>query len=148
MYVKEDTRLGCKTTTLEFVGILLPFLTHPQLMRSQYVVVKVDNIGCYFGWVNRQSAGDSLANILIRSLHLLASHLACIVPIEHLLRKSCWEACVVDRLSRVSSTTAEDRQLLDSFGQPSLPSCFKEWMCNPVEDWDLPLKLLKYIEKC
>ncbi len=110
--------LGCKTASLEFCGILLPFVLFSELMANQYVVVKVDNIGCYFGWVNRQSAGDYLASMLIRCLHLIRSYLACQVHIEHLPRKSNWEACLVDRLSREKTTWESDRKLVESFGMP------------------------------
>ena len=88
-------RLGNKTTTLEFLGILLPFLLIPRLLSNQVVEVKVDNVGCYYGWLNRHASGDVMASVLIRALHLISSYLACQVHITHLPRKSSWDAVLV-----------------------------------------------------
>ena len=104
-------RLGNKTTTLEFLGILLPFLLIPEQLLNQVIEVKVDNMACYFGWLNRHVKGDVTASILIRSLHLMSSFLGCQVHITHLPRKSSWDAIVVDRLSRSSSTNSQDKRL-------------------------------------
>ena len=87
--------LGNKTTTLEFLGILLPFLLIPRLLSNQVVEVKVDNVGCYYGWLNRHASGDVMASVLIRALHLISSYLACQVHITHLPRKSSWDAVLV-----------------------------------------------------
>jgi hypothetical protein len=142
---EEGCQYGQKTTTLEFVGILLPFLIMPKSLANRYIVVKVDNIGCYFGWVNRQAAGDGTASLLIRVLHLISQYLRCDIHIEHLPRLSTWEAQLVDRISRESSTTKADRDLLNSFSQPDIPDCFAEWLKDPVSDWDLCVFLLKHI---
>jgi len=65
-----------------------------------YVIVKVDNTGCLFGWLNRRAKGDIFDSILNRALHLISSYLSCIVHIGHLPRKSTWEALTTDRMSR------------------------------------------------
>ena len=143
----KGSQLGNKTTTLEFLGILLPFLLIPEHLANIHVTVKVDNIGCFFGWVNRHVTGDVMASILIRALHLISAYLGCQVHICHLPRKSSWDANLVDRLSRARSTTENDKKLLRSFPKPSLPICLAEWMKNPSEDWDLVLKLLDHV-KC
>ena len=75
--------LGNKTTTLEFLGILLPFLLIPHLLSNQVVEVKVDNVGCYYGWLNRLASSDVMASVLIRALHLISSYLACQVHNAH-----------------------------------------------------------------
>ena len=143
----KGSQLGNKTTTLEFLGILLPFLLIPEHLANIHVTVKVDNIGCFFGWVNRHVTGDVMASILIRALHLISAYLGCQVHICHLPRKSSWDANLVDRLSRARSTTENDKKLLRSFPKPSLPICLAEWMKNPSEDWDLAWKLLDHV-KC
>ena len=53
----ESKFLGNKTTTLEFTGILFPFLSYPELLTNQTVVVQVDNIGCHFAWENGYATG-------------------------------------------------------------------------------------------
>ena len=40
---------GNKTTTLELVGVLLPFLTIPNLLKNQHIVSRV-NMACIFGF--------------------------------------------------------------------------------------------------
>jgi hypothetical protein len=49
---------GHKTTTLEFLGILVPFLLILERVKNSYAVVMVDNTSCFYGWLNRQSPGD------------------------------------------------------------------------------------------
>ena len=139
---KQDKFLGKKTTSLEFAGILIPFLMAPQRMAGKEVLIQVDNIGCVFAWKNGYSKEDNLASILVRFLVLLSAKLSCIVHIHHLPRNSSWESCLADRLSRESSTTASDRMLLRSFHGFQLPSMFRDWMSNPVEDWNFPIRLI------
>jgi hypothetical protein len=142
---KKGKQFGSKTTTLEFLGILIPFLLIPDQMIGQHVIVKVDNTGCYYGWLNKNSPNDETASILIRTLHLISCFLECQVHIQHLPRNSNWEAQVVDRLSRESTTTHNDRRLLNSFPKFRLPVKLLNWMENPVEDWDMPQYLLNYV---
>jgi hypothetical protein len=145
---KEDSkgsRFGQKTTSLEFIGILLPFLLIPEKMTGKYIVVKVDNIACYFAWVNRQSAGDETASIFVRTLHLITELIKCDVHIEHLPRMSNWEAEIADRISRKSSTSRQDQNLLNSFNLREIPECLSEWLKNPVNDWSLCMKILESI---
>ena len=84
----KDSRMGNKTTTLEFLGIILPFILIPEMLVNQNIEVKVDNTGCYFGWLNKQVTGDAMASILVRSLHLICSYLGSRVHITHLPRDS------------------------------------------------------------
>ncbi len=39
---EKDVRFGDKTTTLEAVGLLLPFLTNPKMLVNKHIVLKVD----------------------------------------------------------------------------------------------------------
>ena len=147
--MKKNSNLGSKTTTLEFLGILIPFLIIPESLKNQHVVVKVDNAGCFFGWLNKKTSGDVMASILIRTLHVIAYYLECIVHIVHLPRKSSWDAMLTDRLSREKTTTRQDRALLSSFKLPDIPLVLKQWLESPTEDWELPMKLLYYVKnKC
>ena len=49
----KGARFGSKTSTLEMVGIVLPFLLCPDFLLNQHVVFSTNNIGCYFGWLNK-----------------------------------------------------------------------------------------------
>jgi hypothetical protein len=142
----ENGVLLCyKTSLLEFLGILLPFVLIPDQLVNQYIIVKVDNIGCYFGWLNRQLSGDALTSILIRLLHLICHKISCTVHIEHLPRMSTPEASLVDRLSRDSTTTDDDRRLLSKFKKLDVPKSLLNWMNNPTDDWSLPVKVVDEI---
>jgi len=143
----QEKRLGDKTTSLEFLGMLLPFIMIPEMLCNKYVIVKVDNVGCYYGWINKQIPGDEIASILVRSLHLICAFLGCQVHVEHLPRRKTWEADLVDRLSRERSTNWNDRALLRSFGTKRLPDCLSEWMKAPSQDWGLADGLLKHVIK-
>ena len=136
------SKLGSKTTTLEFLGIIIPFLIIPKDLCNMHIVVKVDNIGCFYGWLNKKTSGDIMASILIRALHLISSYLCCIVHIEHLPRKSSWDAEIADRMSREKTTLQNDRKLLNSFNLPKVPECLWRWMEHPTEDWNLANELL------
>lgn len=134
--------LGNKTTTLEFAGILIPFLLQPYLLCNQHVKIQVDNIGCVFAWEKGYSKEDNLASILVRVLVLLSAKLSCVVHIHHHPRNSSWESTMADRLSRSRTTSNQDRKLLDHYSNRRLPPTFEKWMENPIEDWSMPIALL------
>jgi hypothetical protein len=138
----EGKLYGQKTTTLEFLGILVPFMLIPERMVNSYVVVAVDNTSCYYGWLNRQAPGDESASVLIRTLHLLCSALQCEVHIEHLPRVSTKEAEIVERMSRETTTTPEDRALLRRCQAGIFPRSILSWMKQPWADWSLPERVL------
>jgi hypothetical protein len=81
-----------KTCILEFVGILISFLLCPEYFINQHVVVKVDNIACFYGWINRKVTNDSCASIIVRALHLISAYLSCMIHIAHLPRLSTEDA--------------------------------------------------------
>ena len=89
--------------------------------------------------------GDVTASILIRSLHLISSFLGSQVHITRLPCKSSWDAVLVDRLSRSSSTSSQDKRLLASFPGFALPECLLQWLYQPVEDWSLADKLINSV---
>ena len=138
----KSKHLGSKTTTLEFAGILIPFLTCPDLLKNQFIKVQVDNIGCVYAWQNGYCKEDNLASILVRLLVFVSSYLSCEVLMFRHPRDSSWESKFADRLSRSKSTSEEDRKLLESFGSNQLPVSFTEWMENPVEDWSMPKRVV------
>jgi hypothetical protein len=143
---QKGASFGCKTTTLEMMGLIIPFLCCPHLVGGQHVVLKVDNLGCYYGWENKKVKNDTCASILIRSLILISSFLSCYIHIEHLPRLSSWDAQLCDRVSREKSTLNSDKQLLDSFGNPVAPQVLRDWLKQPAEDWELCNFLLEHVK--
>ena len=130
--------IGCKTTSLELVGMIIPLLYLGNVLAGQHVVWRVDNIGCYYICNKGYSTKDNLASIRARLISLISAKFAIVLHIQHLPRLSTWEATLVDRLSRKRSTGPTDRKLLDSFSLPPLNSVFRSWMDCPIEDWSLP----------
>ena len=122
----EAKFLGCKTTTLEFAGILIPFMSCPELLMNQTIVVKVDNIGCHFAWETGYSRTDNLASILVRTLVLISELLSSVIIIDNQPRDTTWEIKLADRLSREKTTTSQDRSMLRSFKGNKLPNTFQE----------------------
>ena len=137
----KEKSLGAKTTTLEFAGILVPFLLFPEKLMNQSIVVQVDNMGCYYAWQNGYTKEDMTASILVRALLLISAKLNSRVIIRHLPRESSWESQVADRLLR-EKTSKNSRGLLSQFPERELPVAFREWMKDPIEDWDLPMRLI------
>ncbi len=141
--------LGLKTTTLEFLGLILPFLAIPKNLKNQHIVLEVDNISCIFAWENKYSKEDDYASVLVRSLSLITAFLGSKVYIRHLPRVSNWQASMVDRMSRKTTTTSSDLRLLESFNVFETPPVLKRWMENPSDDLTLALDLLSLVEeKC
>jgi hypothetical protein len=139
------TDLGCMTTTLELIGLLMPFLMIPELLAGQHIVLKVDNIGCYYAWQNKSVKNEVSASILTRALVLISAYLQCQVHVAHLPRMSTWDACLADRMSREATTGYNDKKLLSSFGNPECPDVLLQWLQNPLQDWSLATKLLQHV---
>ena len=143
----KGSHYGCKSTTLEMVGLLLPFISIPKVLAGQHVVLQVDNIGALFGWESRQVAGDISASILVRSLHLIEALLACKIYVVHLPRCSSPEGTLVDLLSRQGSTTSREKKAIRGTEVSPKSRALVSWLHNPSEDWDLALKITSDVEK-
>jgi hypothetical protein len=150
LIIKKDVKgakFENKTTTLEMIGIIIPFLLIPDQLVSQHILLKVDNTGCIFGWQNKSVSGDNCASILIRALHLISAYLGSVIYMEHLPRVSSWDARLVDRLSREKTTTSADRHLLHTMTSRTLPPRFLSWLEDPDENFSLANDLLSEVEK-
>ena len=143
---EKGVRFGDKSTTLEVIGVLIPFLLCPELLRNQHILVKVDSFGAIFSLINKHAKGDKCASVFVRALFLIASYLECRVHVQHLPRMSDWGAEVTDRLSRLSSTTRQDRKLVQAFDNRPLPVCLLRWFNNPFVDWSLAASLLQHVK--
>ena len=146
--VKKDSkgaRFGSKTSMLEMVGLVIPFLLDPVSLKNQHVVLSTDNMGCFFGIHNMAVKEDICASILVRALMLMAIYLKTTVHVEHVPRVSTWESSMADMLSRRKTTKYTARKLLNSFKETVLPGFFELWLADPKEDWSLSYKCLEYV---
>jgi len=143
---ENGIRFGDKTTTLEVLGLLMPFVLVPELLVNQHVSLKVDCYGTVFGMWNRYSKGDRSASVFIRAIYLVAAYLECTLHVDQLPRVSDWGAQVTDRLSRASTTTVQDSKLVKSFSLRRLPQCIYDWFEQPTVDWTLPVQILDHVK--
>jgi hypothetical protein len=129
------------------IAIVLPFMLIPEQLFNQHLVLKTDTMACVFGHQNRLMKGDETASIFVRAVHLICAYLGSILHIEHVPRCSDWGSEVADNLSREVTTGFLENRMLTRWQNLPVPSDLKMWLQNPTEDWDLPFKLLKYVQK-
>ena len=137
---------GCKTTTLEIVAMMLPFLTEPTILAGRHVVLQVDNAASVFGWHRHHVSHDASASILLRALHLISSYLACYVHVVHVPRVSTNAAFLVDALSRVSSSNPRVIRAIRHASLPAPPAILLAWLSSPTEDWTFAVDLLHHVQ--
>jgi hypothetical protein len=140
---KKGAFFGSKTTTLEAIGLLLPFLVTPLTLKGKHVVFKVDNLAVVFGWENKIVKHDTTASIVIRAIHLMAAYLGVWVHVQHVPRCSDKFSVLADHLSRKSSTSESDMQLLGNTRESEVRGALHDWLRNPSENWALPNTLLE-----
>jgi hypothetical protein len=142
---EKNVRFGDKTTTLEAVGLLLPFMTEPEKLVNKHIVLRVDNMACVYGFENRNCSGDKSASILLQSLHVIGAALGSKIYVEHAERRSDWTAEIADNLSREETTTEIDQLTLSRFGGTKEIGPLEDWMLRPKPDWALSERLVDYV---
>jgi hypothetical protein len=143
----KGAHYGSKTTTLEAIGVLLPFLCMPEQLVGQHLVFTVDNIAVVYGWDSRCVKFDDAASIILSAVHHIAMYLGSVVHILHSPRRSSkWEV-LVDNLSRKSTRSYEDRLQLKEAKKSVVCGGFNNWLKKPSEDWSLPHILLGEVKK-
>jgi hypothetical protein len=90
--------------------------------------------------------GDETASILIRSAKIIAAYLGTVIHVQHVKRRSCWEAELADNLSRQETTGFIENRALDRFEAKGWPAALLEWFKNPGNDWGLPFSLLEHVK--
>jgi hypothetical protein len=143
----KGAHYGSKTTTLEAIGVLLPFLTIPETLMGRNLVFTVDNIAVVYGWDNRTVKFDDAASVILRTVHIISAYLGCIVHITHSHRRSTKWEILSDNLSRTSTRSFEDRMLVREAKRSIVKGKFMEWLMDPQEDWDLPNILLGEVKE-
>ena len=66
--------------------------------------------------------------------------------VVHLPRVSNWEAIFCDRISRESTTSEHDKRLLKTYENLKIPKVLKNWLKNPIEDYNICMKLLNHVK--
>jgi hypothetical protein len=143
----KGCRFGEKTSTLEQIAILVPFLLVPEKLTNQHIILETDNIACVFGHQNRLMKGDECASIFIRTVHLICAYLGSTLHVLHSPRCSDWGSITADKLTREHTTNFLEERMLVRWKHLSIPKLLQQWLDNPTEDWDLPFKLLEHVQE-
>jgi hypothetical protein len=143
----NDHAYGCKSPTLEAVGTLLPFLTVLEYLVGKETILFTDNEAVMYGWESRRVKNDESASILLKCIHVIAHFLSCTVYIEHLPRMSSEEAALADHLTRESTTSPAELDIIDGLEHHPIPASLMDWLEDPSEDWSLVDRLLDSVRQ-
>ena len=140
---KKGSLFGCKSTTLESVGLLIPLLVFPDLICGREIVFKMDNMAVMWGWQNGHVKNDAIATEILKSVSYISGYLGSIIHVEHVGRMSEDLAELADELSRRdSSKDSERREILRRALYRPLDGFLLEWLEDPCQKGDLCSKLL------
>jgi hypothetical protein len=142
----SDHAYGCKSSTLEAIGLILPFLCCPAILIGREVNLLTDNEALVHGWPKRRVPHDTSASIFLRALHLIAAYLGASVEVRHLPRISTPSAELVDALSRSTTTFECHKQAVSSAPHSIIPQALYDWLNCPNEDWNLSYALLSHVQ--
>ncbi len=138
---------GSKSTTLETVGLLLPFFGLPRELAGRHVLLRVDNMAVVYAWQKKYCCDDPETSLLIRCLHVLEPLLQCKIYVQHLRRVSNKVAEVADSLTRTSTTSQSVLAELKNAQWFTAEGPLIEWLENPVVDWTLPTKIIDWLKE-
>ena len=139
---------GSKSTTLESIGVLLPFITYPKELRNRQLVFRVDNTAVLWGWKSGYVSNDATATEILKCVRYLAGFLGARVFIEHVDRMSTEIASLADEMSRRdTSRSDEGRMALGRAEFRTVEGFLLEWLKNPCDDQDLCCNLLKNVQE-
>jgi hypothetical protein len=146
MHDEKGSSFASKMTTLELVGLFLPLLTVPNVVRGKNVVLGVDNVSVVFAWENGSVAGDLHASVLVRALHIVSLYLECRLFVQHVPRLSSLSSYMADCLTRQSTATSDvwaEVVGAESYGPPE---SLWRWLRSPTMDWNLGLSLVNSLK--
>lgn len=92
--------------SLELVGLLLLFLTMPELLRGRHVVLRVDNRSVDHAWGNKTVKPDIGASALVRALMIVSALLECQLYVGHTKQYTMAGSYLANCLTR--DTTASE----------------------------------------
>ena len=137
---------GCKTTTLESGGLLMPLIAFPDKVKGRQLVFKIDNIAVMWGWRNGYVKNDESASEILKAAKYLSGYLGATIYVEHVGRMSEELACLADELSRKwDSNGKEGSMALGKALYRPTTGFLLEWLEDPCQKGDLYIELLKEI---
>jgi hypothetical protein len=133
------------TAVYEMVELLLPMVLLHRKLQHRQIVMMVDNEAIVWAWEKKHMKNDVMASILIRSLHILEAYITCKIHVVHLPRISNDATKIVDNLSRSSTTTSADLNVL-THNSNHLPEPLRKWLHHPTENWSLGTEIVNWID--
>ena len=143
---EKGRAFGCKSTTLESVGLLLPLLAFPKMVAGKHLVLKIDNTAVLWGWHNGYVKHDESASEVLRSAFYLAGYLGATIHVEHVARVSDELATLADEMSRrKTSRCAVGRLALEKAIYREVGGCLLRWLEDPCYRGNLCTDILKEV---
>ena len=144
---EKGREYGSKSTTLESIGLLLPFVAFPEYVRGRHVVFKVDNAAVVFGWQKGYVKNDRTASKVITCVGYLAGELGATVYVDHVARMSDEMAELADELSRRETAKKERiRSILEKTEKREVKGYLLEWLKDPEKEDMLCRKMLQELK--
>ena len=135
--------LGQNLTTLEAVGMLLPFFAFPDKIRGRKIHFMIDNIAVMFGWSSRFVKEDETALEILKAVHYFGSVHNVAVSVQHVGRVSDELATLADELSRKTMTTNQTAAVaMMKAEERVVGGSLLSWLSNPETGGELCRKLL------
>ena len=145
---EKGTDYGSKSTTLESIGLLMPFLAFPEKVKGRHVIFKVDNAAVTTGWGKGYVKNDKSASKVITCVGYLSALLGTTVHVEHVGRMSDEMASLADELSRRNESRNKQAQAaLDKAERREVKGMLLEWLKDPEGTRNLCWKLVKELQK-
>ena len=145
---EKGRAFGSKSTTLEAVGMLLPFLAFPEEVKGRIIIFKIDNMAVLHGWYSGYVKNDESASEVLKSVHYISGFFGTTVHVEHVDRVSNDMAELADELSRkASSSKGRALRALKDAKFRAVEGSLVDWLRNPCGKMDLCSELLKEIKK-
>ena len=135
-----------KMTTLELVGLFLPFLTIPELLRGRHVSLEVDNKSVVHAWLNKSAKGDLTASALVRALMVVTAFLECRLYVLHTKRNTTRHSYLADCLTRDHTADKAWPEVAEATTWEP-PTALWDWLKHPTADWQLGFKLVDNLKK-
>ena len=142
----DDRRkaFGSKSTMLESIGILIPFIAFPEELKGRNVLFKIDNIAVYYGWYSGTVKEDKYATEILKCAQYMSGYLGSTIHVEHQPRKSDEMSNLADELSRrKTSNHAESREALENAVFRETEGYLVKWLENPKIEGKLCVHLLE-----
>jgi hypothetical protein len=144
---EKGVEFGRKSTTLESIGLLIPFMCKPKTVAGKHLLFYVDNIAVHYGWENGGLKKDSTATKILQAVHVLASYLGTTVHVYHVPRVSNKMADLADDLTR--RWIPENEQYREAMIGAEFVPCENDFLdvntlTGKVPLYDTLLKEMKY----